>query len=602
MAMEDKPYPEYSLLLAVQTCFVVKMSYNNSQSQYGYGNYPAGYPSEHSGYGYGGQASTPGSIPGFPTSVAAQPAPVTATQTYGQYREARRSAAQSAVQSADRAADQADQLLGLVAAAARPARPGSYPRPAQPGYPTSNQGDQNQRPDRDDVPYKPGEGDWECNICKKLNFRKRTECFGCCLPRDRELDFQQDNRRDGDWNCLKCGANNISRRTFCFKPECKAPKPREERGSYRGDRRDSGGPHPGDQRQFGQAQPPQSTVNYSGYSGQNTNYPSPTQSSRPGGQIIKRSANDNYRASLASGRNSGGNSNNAPLGSVENRGQKRSLGSGESNYRSGKGSSRSFGDDFGPRKPRFSSYENWGKDDDLIKVEPTLIDKKFNFWNLPKSARILLVSNVPPEIAKPNPIFHLFSFYGDVVRVKILPHKTPDVALVEFETATQACIARNHLDQVQMKDHKLVVSFSRFGEIRASPGDEGLMEEFTGPDFDILHRFSKEDLSIVNLKRISGPRNCLHINNIPQGTNLDQVKALFENKGVPVQDMIAIKKQKSSGKIKQSAAVVFIQVANTSDALIAMALVGGSMASKDIPAGLRVSFTESNISAERKKS
>ena len=107
---------------------------------------------------------------------------------------------------------------------------------------------------------------------------------------------------------------------------------------------------------------------------------------------------------------------------------------------------------------------------------------------------------------------HIFSFYGDVVRVKILPHKTPDVALVEFETATQACIARNHLDQVQMKgkfskgimygflihsfihlffhsfilsfifslDHKLVVSFSRFGEIRASPGDEGVMEDFTG--------------------------------------------------------------------------------------------------------------------------
>ena len=32
-----------------------------------------------------------------------------------------------------------------------------------------------------------------------------------------------------------------------------------------------------------------------------------------------------------------------------------------------------------------------------------------------------------------------------------------------------------------------------------------------------------------------------------------------------------------------------------------MALVGGSMASKDVPAGLRVSFTESNVSAERKK-
>ena len=48
----------------------------------GYGNYPAGYPSEHSGYGYGGQASTPGSIPGFPTPTAVQPAPVTGLEIF----------------------------------------------------------------------------------------------------------------------------------------------------------------------------------------------------------------------------------------------------------------------------------------------------------------------------------------------------------------------------------------------------------------------------------------------------------------------------------------------------------------------------------------
>ena len=55
--------------------------------------------------------------------------------------------------------------------------------------------------------------------------------------------------------------------------------------------------------------------------------------------------------------------------------------------------------------------------------------------------------------------YRIFSFYGDVVRVKILPHKTPDVALVEFETATQACIARNHLDQEgNFSLHKLVHS------------------------------------------------------------------------------------------------------------------------------------------------
>ena len=70
-----------------------------------------------------------------------------------------------------------------------------------------------------------------------------------------------------------------------------------------------------------------------------------------------------------------------------------------------------------------------------------------------------------------------------------------------------------------------------------------------------------------------------------------------------MQDMIAIckKREKSFAKSVSSSAAVFIQVANTSDALIAMALVGGSLASRDVPAGLRVSFTEANISAERKK-
>jgi hypothetical protein len=32
-----------------------------------------------------------------------------------------------------------------------------------------------------------------------------------------------------------------------------------------------------------------------------------------------------------------------------------------------------------------------------------------------------------------------------------------------------------------------------------------------------------------------------------------------------------------------------------------MALIGGAFASKDVPAGLRVSFTEDNIREERKK-
>jgi len=246
--------------------------------------------------------------------------------------------------------------------------------------------------------------------------------------------------------------------------------------------------------------------------------------------------------------------------------------------------------------------EDQGKDDSLIKIEPILIDKRFNFFNLPKAAKILLVSNVPAEIAKPKPLFHLFSFYGDVTKVKILPHKQ-NVALVEFETATMACIARDHLDQVQMKDHKLVVSFSRFGEIRPSEGGEGLMEDFTGEDYQNLHRFSKEDIALVSLKRISQPKRTLHVNNLTRGVNLNQVKALFENKGVKVTDCIAIrkKKEKKDNPTAPSRAMIFLEVGSISDALVGMALVGGSLATKDIPAGLRVSFTDGSCEEERNK-
>ena len=41
----------------------------------------------------------------------------------------------------------------------------------------------------------------------------------------------------------------------------------------------------------------------------------------------------------------------------------------------------------------------------------------------------------------------MFSFYGDVERVKMMTRRSV-CALVEFSTATFACIARDYLDQV----------------------------------------------------------------------------------------------------------------------------------------------------------
>ena len=45
---------------------------------------------------------------------------------------------------------------------------------------------------------------------------------------------------------------------------------------------------------------------------------------------------------------------------------------------------------------------------------------KFNPWNLPEKAKVLLISALPGPITKPEELFNLFSNYGDVNRVKIL--------------------------------------------------------------------------------------------------------------------------------------------------------------------------------------
>ena len=205
----------------------------------------------------------------------------------------------------------------------------------------------------------------------------------------------------------------------------------------------------------------------------------------------------------------------------------------------------------------------------------------------------------------PRPLFHLFSFYGDVVRVKILPHKVT-VALVEFETATMACIARNNLDQIEAMGKKLVVSFSRYGNIKKPDNAaDGLTEDYTGAEYKQMHRFSRDDLMSVNLKRICKPTSCLHVNNMTQGCTPDQVKATFVNFGLRVLDMVAIKKMKERNKDNApstpSRAIIFLQFKNQADAIIGLALANGSGSSSDIPAGLRVSFTETSVAAERAK-
>jgi len=152
--------------------------------------------------------------------------------------------------------------------------------------------------------------------------------------------------------------------------------------------------------------------------------------------------------------------------------------------------------------------------------EPELnifIDKRFNYWNLPTKARVLLISNVPQAICQPDLLYNLFSFYGDVERVKILRRKS-NCALVEFTTATFACIARDHLDQVSIRGETLVATFSRFDRVRM-PQEIGLppdvnTQDFSGPEYQKFKRYWTEELKRNNMRKIIAPTATIHVGGI----------------------------------------------------------------------------------------
>ena len=209
----------------------------------------------------------------------------------------------------------------------------------------------------------------------------------------------------------------------------------------------------------------------------------------------------------------------------------------------------------------FAKRPRWGeKDDSKIPVDQTLIDKRFNFWNLPSKAKVLLVSNIPQEIAKPKALFCLFSFYGDIPKIKILPKKQ-NAAFIEFATATMACIARNNLDQVKIRDKKLYVSFSKYHEIKQNNEEEApFIMDFSGEEYKLLQRYNVETNFVPNLKRVCKPSQCLHINNFPKGHTVRNIRATIEGVGLNILDIVGCKKikEKDVNPDKPSRAFVYV--------------------------------------------
>ena len=70
------------------------------------------------------------------------------------------------------------------------------------------------------------------------------------------------------------------------------------------------------------------------------------------------------------------------------------------------------------------------------------IDPRFNFWNLPANAKVLLVSNMPEAITKPLEVFNLFR-YGHRCSSTFLPlaeDKSHILSLANFSCLYQKVV------------------------------------------------------------------------------------------------------------------------------------------------------------------
>lgn len=202
----------------------------------------------------------------------------------------------------------------------------------------------------------------------------------------------------------------------------------------------------------------------------------------------------------------------------------------------------------------------------------------------PDNGPILLVSNIPDELAQVDRIFNMLGVYGDVLCVKIL-FKKRDCALVHMAKPHHAAQAKQHLDQFKVGGKNLIISFSKVRNLlKDKPIDEeGLQKTFTRSS---LHRFKSAMSEKKHMKNLRPPSSTLHVSNIPDGMEHADVKDLFVENGFTVVDS-----KDCDGKSK----MCYLQMDSPEEALRALAVMHNHNSDKvktENSKGLCVSFTQ----------
>lgn len=195
---------------------------------------------------------------------------------------------------------------------------------------------------------------------------------------------------------------------------------------------------------------------------------------------------------------------------------------------------------------------------------------------------VLLVSNLNEEYVSTDSIFTLFGVYGDVQRVKILYNKK-DTALVQMAEPHQTQLAISHLDKVEVWDQQIRVTQSKHQTVQLPREDQSDAASLT-KDYgnSPLHRFKKPGSK--NCQNIYPPSATLHLSNIPEACEEEEIKEAFSETGVTVVGFKFFAKDRK---------MALIQLGTVQEAIMAlMKMHNHQLAERTY---LRVSFSKSTI-------
>jgi len=199
---------------------------------------------------------------------------------------------------------------------------------------------------------------------------------------------------------------------------------------------------------------------------------------------------------------------------------------------------------------------------------------------------VLLLSNLPDEVANVDSVFNMCGVYGDVMFVKILRNKR-DCCMVQMAKPHHAQQLKVNLDHAKIGGNKLCISYSRVENLflqKNIPDDDELQRNFVNSR---NHRFRQKNTEKLQ-KNLGPPTSTLHVANLPEGFTHTEIKELFIEKGFTV---------KESNECGSSGNMAFLNMPSPDEALMALAVMH-NYAPQELKfknsAGLCVSFSKRN--------